>query len=185
MMRPRTYTLVAGHPVVAVPAFLLHAGVGAAYTYDQGFGWFSLYVLVFLGWLTSCWKERARYRAWQREWDSLDPNSRPRQPILKVVTFISAFAGGLFVIWLVADYRDPGSPAHAIAPLIALGLGCLALVRLAVRRRRPGRATSKVFVVTQAIGRPLSAPPASEAYARLPDYCRPLFSSEPQRKEQS
>jgi hypothetical protein len=172
MKRPRTATLMTGHPLVAAPLCILHAVVGVACTYSAGFGWGTLYCLVFIAWVTNCAKEAARYRAWKREWDALDPDHRPPARLRGARNLIGAavIVGGGY--WLFATYGDPASPAHLIVTLLAFGAPVLAVAALLLRRRRRGSSTPQPWFVSQAISRPLPAPSVAEAFARLPDYCR-------------
>jgi hypothetical protein len=172
MMRPRTSTLVAGHPLVMVPLFLLHAFLGVAYTYTEGFGWLSLYALVFLGWLANCYKEAARYREWKREWDALDPDHRPPRPIRAGAQWMVAAGIIIGCFWLFLHFDDPTSAAHIIAPMVVVGIPLLWIASVLLRRRNRQRPNSQDWIVSQAISRPLPAPSVAEAFARLPDYCR-------------
>jgi hypothetical protein len=176
MMRPRTSTLVAGHPLVAAPLFALHALFGIAYTYSEGFGWLSLYALVFLGWLTNCAKEAGRYRAWQREWNALDPNHKPPITPLEGVKRLGKLVVALLLIgasvWLLQNYDDPASAAHVIALPLVGSLMLFGVVRLLHRSRQSRRAKPQPWIVSQAISRPSPAPSVTEAFSSLPDYCR-------------
>lgn len=183
MMRPRTQTLVVGHPVVTVPLLGLTGFMGYVFTDSQGFGWGTLAAIVFASWVAKCSGVAARYRAWRREWDALDPHYQPPQPIRKTLLFIRGIlvAGAILAAasWLIANYSDPNSAAHWIAPLIIPALLALWVLAWITRWRTRRVVAPKDFVVTQAIARPLPAPSVAEAYARLPDHCRPLLSTEP------
>ena len=183
MMRPRTSVLVVGHPLVAVPLTLLFIGVAADCAYQSGFNLFTVGVLFGLGWIGNCFNAATRYRAWRREWDALDPEYRPRNPWRGAGKSLLALVGGIFALWLIATFNDPDSPARTVAWLLPVGLLAIGVLRMARRGRRSGAKAPKDFIVTQAVKRPLPAPQVADAYARLPDYCRPILSSEPARKE--
>lgn len=189
MRRPRTSTLVLGHPVVAVPLFLTDALIGGVATYQSGFTIVTGLALILAAGLTKCSQEAARYRTWRRDYDALDPNYRPPQPIRSTLRFLGALlvAGPVLagIFWLVLNYGEPNSAAHWIAPLVLASLPALWLLGWVLKRkaRRPHR--SQDWIVSQALSRPLPAPTAAEAYAWLPDYCRPLFSTPQNPKEQA
>ena len=170
-----------------MPIFLLHAGVGLAYTFTEGFGWLSVYCLFVFAVTSNCWKEAARFREWQREWDALDPDYRPPRPLRDGIRFVRSVVVAVPIIvgcfWLFLHYGDPTSAAHVIAPMLVVGLLLLWIVSLVVRRKRR-RTDPQEWIVSQATSRPLPAPSAAEAYARLPEYCRPLLNPEPARKEE-
>ena len=172
MKRPRTSTLITGHPLVAAPLCILHAVVAIACTSSQGFNGVTLYCLVFIAWAMNCAKEAAGYRAWKREWDALDPDYRPPARLRGARNLIGAaiIVGAGF--WLFATYGDPSSPAHLIVTLLAIAVPVLAVAALLLRRRKRGSSTPDTWLVSQAVSRPLPAPSVAEASARLPDYCR-------------
>jgi hypothetical protein len=178
MMRPRTSTLVAGHPVVMTPLLLIDGFIGYVATDTQGFGWGTVLPLVIAGWLMNCAKEAGRYRAWRRDWESLDPDYRPPQHFLKAAGYVVALIGAAATVWLLANFNDPNSSAHVVAPLLIATLVVAVIAKLALRLRRR-RPTSADWIVTQAIPRPVPAPSVAEAFARLPDYCRSSARKDP------
>lgn len=187
MNRPRTNMLVMGHPLIGVPMLLADAVAGFAYTDSAGFGLGTVFALVFAGWVTNCMQQRARYCSWQRQWNSLDPNYRAPQPIrttlrhLRALIIVGPLAAGAF--WLLANFNDPTSAAHVLAPLVVVGLPLIILAALFARRRKR-QPKAREWTVSQAVTRPQPVPTVAEAFASLPDYCRPLFSpSEPQQKD--
>lgn len=180
MMRPRTHVLVTGHPIVAVPVIALHVLLGVASTLSQGFDWISVYAIFAAGLTYNHYQEAAKYRAWRREWDSMHPDFvAPPGITRRVANIATMIVVAALTLWLIAKYDDPGSAAHLIGPLLLIGLPALWLARTLMRRKRRA-ASSQTWIVTQATTRPLPAPRAADAYVRLPDYCRPLFSSEPE-----
>lgn len=187
MNRPRTNMLVMGHPFVGAPMLLADAFVGYVYTDSAGFGFGTLIALIFAGWVTNCMKLAAQYRAWKREWNALDPNYQAPQPVKNTLRYVRALfiAGPILagIFWLAAHYSDPTSAAHWLAPLVAIALPILWLVSVFARRQKR-QAKAREWTVAQAATRPQPAPTVAEAFASLPEYCRPLFSpSEPQRKD--
>ena len=185
MQRPRTHVLVTGHPLVAVPMIALHAIAGVAYTLSEGFDWFSVYAIFVAGLAYNHHQEAAKYRAWRREWDSMDPDFvAPRGITRRVTNIATLIVVAAVTLWMIATYDDPGSAAHLIGPLLLIGLPALWLARAVIRRKRR-TASSQTWIVTQATTRALPAPSVADAYARLPDYCRPLFATEAAQKEQS
>lgn len=177
MTRPQTSILVVGYPPVTAILFLLDG----FFAYGTAIGnmplWVGLLVFLFGGWLVSCAQEAARYRAWRRDWDSLDPNgpAPPRQLLKKA---LGALIGLGLVAFLFGAYfpalRDPESPARAITVFL---VGALLLLRLIgwLRRRRPNTRSPAEWIVTPCGGR-TPAPSAANAFASLPDYCRPLLT---------
>lgn len=186
MKRPSNSTLIIGHPLVAVPSFGVLALFGCAAVFGHADGMVGVLVLFMAAWLQTEWRTAARYRAWVREWNALDPNYRPPRPIRATLQFIGklivAVPTVLGCFWLLLNFSDPSTPAKLITFLLAGGIPTLWLAAFVVSRRKRRRHPQH-FLVTQAISRPLPAPSAAEAYASLPDYCRPLFS--PNRKEQA
>jgi apolipoprotein N-acyltransferase len=183
MQRPRTSTLIVGHPVVAVPLCVVFAGVAIAGIVHEGFSWPVLLLLALAGGIASTAREASRYRAWTREWDSYNPNYRPPQHLRSAARLAALLLVAAAIYWLVNGYGDPGSPAHVIAPLLMFGVPALGLLRMVLRLRKRRRLSSPDWVVTQAISRLLPAPTVADAYARLPEYLRPIFSSEAEGKE--
>jgi len=181
MTRPRTSILVVGYPLVTVPLFLMDGFVGYVFTDSQGFGWGTLLALLFAGWLAKCSGEASRHRAKQREWNALDPDYRPRRPLLAavrlIVRLIVAAPIVLGCFWLFVNFDDPSSPARLITLVAAVAIPALWIAGLLLHRRKR-RPTSHEWIVTQAITRSLPAPSVAEAYAQLPDYCRPLLTRE-------
>lgn len=177
MNRPKASTLIVGYPLVTVPLFLLDGWFGYTATANTGFGWGTLLALLFGAWLVKCSEEAGRYRAWRRDWNALDPNYRPPQPLRLAIRVMMALPILLGFFWLLANFNDPSSPARLIAWGIGVAIPMLWIARLILRRRKR-RPTSQDWIVTQAIPRSLPAPSVAEAYARLPDYCRPLLTSQ-------
>jgi hypothetical protein len=183
VQRPRTSTMVIGHPLVATPFCLVFGTLAVLGIAHDGFNGPIAIILTLVGAVANTARQAGRYRAWKREWDGFDPNHQPSRPIRNAVQWLAALPAAAAILWLFASYSDPTSPAHVIAPLLVFGLPALWLVRFALRLR--GRRTnSSNQVVTQAISRPLSAPTVADAYARLPDYLRPLFTPKPEKEDQ-
>jgi hypothetical protein len=171
MMRPRTSILVAGHPLVAVPMISLCGFVGFLEVTHEGLGQVTVIALVLGGWFGNCMKVAGQYRAWRREFDGLDPDYQPPQPLRTVGRVVVAVPLFLGCLWLFLHYDDPASVAHVIARMLMVGLPLLWIASLVLRRKRRGR-NAPAWIVAQAISRPLPAPSVAEAFARLPDYCR-------------
>jgi hypothetical protein len=151
--------------------------VGFLEVTHDGPGQVTLIALVLGGWFGNCMKVAGQYRAWRRDWDALDPNSRPPRPLRAMGRAVAAVPIFLGCLWLFTHYDDPTSAAHVIAPMLMVGLPLLWIASLVLRRKRR-RTNSRDWIVAQAISRPLPAPSVAEAFARLPDYCR-----SPARKE--
>lgn len=172
MMKPRNSILIAGHPLVAVPMLSICVFLGGLEVIRVGFGWLTLISLVLGGWFGNCMKQAGQYRAWRRDWDSLDPDYRPPRPLRalsRLVLTAVSIAGGY---WLLANYRDAASPAHLTVSFMAWALPVMAVAALVLRGRKHARGASRTWLVSQANSRPLPAPSVAEAFARLPDYCR-------------
>jgi hypothetical protein len=186
MKRPSTSTLIIGHPLVALPSFGVLALFGCAAAFGHADGMVGVLVLFMAAWLQTEWRTAARYRAALREWNALDPNYRPARPIrATLIIFGKLLIAAPIVLgcgWLLINFDDPSTPAKLITFLLAGGVPALWLAAFVLSRRKR-RPRPQHFIVTQAISRPLPAPSAAEAYASLPDYCRPLFSSQRQEPQ--
>ncbi len=178
MRRPSTQTLIVGYPVVTIPLALFGGFFGFEVVIGNAPIWVGVITFIYCGWLHQCYETASRYRAWLREWNALDPDYQPGRPVLRTLQFIGSLvvAAALFFAWLKLGpaFADPQSPARAIAAL-AVVVWVLALAARLLFHRRKKRAVTKDWIVTQAVERPLPAPSADEAYASLPDYCRPLL----------
>ena len=170
MMRPSNSTLVIGYPVVTGSLLLLDGVFGFETIIGNAPAWVGIVALFCAAGLAKASSDAARYRAWRREWDAMDPNaaSKPKGQPLKIV--------GVFIIaslWLYA-FSTTSSPTQLIAILVAVRLlGIWAVTAWSKRRRAQ---PSCEWLVAQSARRPLPAPSAKDAYAALPDYCRPLLN---------
>jgi hypothetical protein len=188
MRKPSAKTLFAGSPYFAVPVIAFHVVTLGGLTLDRGFGWWTVYGLVFVAYVSNCYQAAAAYRRFAAEWNALDPNYRPPRPLRDGIRFVRSVVVAVPIIvgcfWLFLHYDDPTSVAHIIAPMLVVGLPLLWIVSLVVRRKRR-RTSPQEWIVTQAPSRSLPAPCVADAHAQLPDYCAPLFTPHSERKEQS
>lgn len=179
MKRPSTSTLIVGHPLIAVPCIGVVALFGCAALFGHADGMVGVLALFMAAWLQTEWRTAARYRAWVREWNALNANYRPPRPIRATLIILGKLLIAVPMVlgcgWLLINFDDPSTPAKLITWLLVGGIPTLWLAALLLSRRKR-RPRSQRWIVTQALSRPLPAPSAAEAYASLPDYCRPLFS---------
>lgn len=186
MKRPSTSTLIIGHPVVAAPCIGSTALFGCAALFGHADGIVGVLALFMAAWLQTEWRRAARYRAWMREWNALDANYRPPRSIRATLIILGKLLITVPIVlgcgWLLINFDDPSTPAKLITFGLMAGISVLWLAAF-IASRRKRRPRSQTWSVTQAISRPLPAPSAAEAYALLPDYCRPLFSPTPERKD--
>jgi apolipoprotein N-acyltransferase len=176
--------MVVGHPLVATPFCVVFGTIAVLGIAHDGFNWPIAIILTLVGAVANAARQAGRYRIWKREWDGFDPNHQPSRPIRNAVQWLVALLMVAALLWLAGSYRDDSSPAHIIAPLLVIGLAALGLLKFVLRLCKRRRPSSSNQVVTQAISRPLSAPTVADAYARLPDYLRPLFHPQHEKEDQ-
>ncbi|WP_426030926.1 hypothetical protein [Caulobacter sp. DWP3-1-3b2] len=176
MKRPQTSTLIIGHPVIGTALVLLAVFVGyvALVSGESGVVFFCLLLGGAVGHTI---KVAGDYRAWNREWEAMDPSATPRagRSPRRAIVFLM-FLAGLALGWFYAlpAILDPSSPARWIT---AAATGVIALGWIARRRRARVRvAASSDWTVSQCVPRPMRAPSAAEAFTSLPEHCARLLS---------
>jgi threonine/homoserine/homoserine lactone efflux protein len=178
MMRPSTSTLVIGYPPVTGALLLLDGFFGYLAVFGSAPGWVGVVALICAGGLAKTSSEAARYRAWRRDWEAMDPDAgmKPKGTFLRSIGIILVAAFCLLAFaQLGPAFADPSSPALVIVLLMTAALAFFWVAARWLRTRRQTRLT-KEWIVSQCARRPLPAPSAKDAYAALPDYCRPLLN---------
>jgi O-antigen/teichoic acid export membrane protein len=171
MNRPPLKTRIAGHALVVGPLSLL--AVWSVYALSQDTNRWPMTVLAVMlaGWSLNANEVMARYKAWQRAWNSMAP-ARPRSVAIPWRKLGAVVAIALPILYLGAHPERPGY-SMALGGLI-IGLLGLLLARLwQWVRHRKGRARQGDELVRVTVRRPLlPVPSLAQAYAALPDYCQ-------------
>lgn len=178
MKRPRTSTMLIGHPFVAIPLILVCAISMVAGVVTRN-GGEALFILPIIMAVLNVSQQASAYRAWKAEWDAMG-DEPPRRSIslrrilgslLLLVMPFAAYAMrfklasgvGYAVGWLT------------VTPWAMAGLGLLVLVQVLrfICRCRPRKASRNLVTV---IAKPaLPVPTTVDAYRALPPYCHDLL----------
>ncbi len=126
-----------------------------------------------------------KYRRWKREWDAMEGRAPARGASqllgrsgpIRIVLGLSVWA-----MWGYFTITDQKQPALLVALfwLTTLALVIAGVYRLLRRGKSPRRAASRDVAVTQCVSLPRQSPGVRQAFAALPEYCRPLLQA-PQR----
>ena len=79
MRPPSEAAMLLGHPIVTTPALLGYLAVIVRAFFDPGLWPLVLILLLVMGPIAHAKAQRDRYRAWQREWDSMAEPPRRQQ----------------------------------------------------------------------------------------------------------
>lgn len=180
MKTPPLQVRLMGHPVVAWPMMLVGGAMLLDGFHERNLLMGILAVAVWGAFLSA--NERAtKYRAWKRQWDSLDAQG-PAPPRRASGRRLITVAVGL--VLLVGMLCSPHATAHAvgfalgwlIAHPAILAVPLLVVLGLVVRHiRRDRTATGPAALVRVVAQRTLPVPTLDAAYRALPPYCHALF----------
>lgn len=176
MKRPATRTLIIGHPFVATPMTLACGAFVLAALVDGNASVLLLTLPVLVAVLGAS-QQAATYRAWVREWESMDPTG-PRRTLrwYRWLGLVVVAVGTLVLM------GSGNATLHTIAGGVGMVVGGLAVfvvlwtaLNWIVHRRRLRAGAFAVRVVAQPT---MPVPSLAGAYRGLPSYCHALLASQ-------
>lgn len=175
MRPPSSSVALFGHPIVAGPLMLTGvSAIGLLLAQGQAGGFIlAAPIAVGLARLAKAMEAVSAFRAWKREWDSMDDAPPRRHGSWKLIV------ATLFTVLVIAQMAMHPDHTGVQAGAVFIGLGLLlALAAFMVRgvhrlwgKRPRTKASPNAGVVTICARPVLPVPSLRDAYSALPDYC--------------
>lgn len=189
MNQPSIMVRVAGTPVCAIPLTL--AGMWLIFMWTQGGAsvWLALLGCFIAVRTVSAVRQRSRYKAWRKQWDSMGNSDKaPRRPMdrkrfatfLALVLFICIFAFGPQAAGDRAELQDVLTLIWLLCGIFLFGKLVLRIRRLVIKPRKGNTGTPEsekdVMPVSWMLSSTVDAPSREMAVRSLPEYAARILS---------
>jgi hypothetical protein len=189
MNQPSIIVRVAGTPVFAIPLTL--AGMWLIFMWTQGGAsvWLALLGCFIAVRTVSSVRQRRRYQAWRKQWDSMGNSDKaPRRPmnrrrfatVLALVLFVGIFAFGPQAAGDRAELQNVLTLIWFLCGIFLFGKLMLGIGRLVIKLRKGNAATPKsendVMPVSLMLSSTADAPSREMAVRSLPEYAARVLS---------
>ncbi len=184
MNRPSAFTYFIGNPISLIGVWLLTAFLAYQWYANGGPGILPIITGIAAISASNAYQRIDKYRLWKREWEAMNgvATTGTMTGDLMRTTAFRVVVGG--AIWCAFAYgaltigNQPGGKAAAglfwLGTLVLIVGGLYRLVRRN-RAAAPKQAAIRDVPVTQCLRAPMQSPSLQQAFASLPEYCRPLF----------
>ena len=189
MNQPSIIVRVAGTPVFAIPLTLAGMWLIFMWTQRGASVWLALLGCFIAVRTVSSVKQRRRYQAWRKQWDSMGKSDKaPRRPIdrkrfatsVALVLFIGIFAFGPQVAGDRTELQNVLTLIWFLCGIFLFGKLVLGIGRLVTRHRKGNTGTPEsrndVMPVSLMLSGTADAPSREMAMRSLPEYAARVLS---------
>jgi hypothetical protein len=179
MKRPGPIVWLFGNPASVI--LLVIAAIYFIYQWssNHGAGAAALIAFIAAGYGAGASDQLLKYQQWKREWAAMEGKASGAAfaklyPVVRVV-----FASAVWCLFGYLALQPSSDPAmHVAVALFWLATLVMIVGGIAnlIRRRKPRKQTIRDVPVTVCLSVPHRSPTLAQAFAALPNYCRPLFA---------